>query len=102
MNAKEAQGRDVEPYSLTIHLINGQTISIGEVQQSWLEWLHALLSWHGISLEQGFTPIGSIAHIERTVRERRVKERRGRDAPVASTSGGGNVVLFSASRKRRR
>ncbi len=82
----EAGRRDpVEPYTIKLNLMNMQHVTINRVTVPWLDWLHSLLQWHGVSLETGFTPIGSIAHIERIVD----------DAPVT----GGNVVLFSGGKK---
>ncbi len=75
----------VAPYTIKLNLMNMQHVTINRVTVPWLDWLHSLLQWHGVSLETGFTPIGSIAHIERIVD----------DAPVT----GGNVVLFSGGRK---
>jgi len=62
-----------------------QHVTIQRCTVPWVDWLHALLQWHGVSLETSFTPIGSIAHIERIVDSE----------PVT----GGNVVLFSGGKK---
>lgn len=91
----ETRGRDpvahasVEPYSVRIHLLNGQWIDLANVTVTWFEWLRSLQEWRGVALDTNFTPIGNIVHAA-------ILPKAG--AP-AGPELGGNVVAFSGGKK---